>query len=74
MFAKTQIALAALVVAAFATPSFAQSYQADAQYVVKHERSYAARSPRLVESRNSAAFGISGTSTDRESMVQASGN
>jgi hypothetical protein len=34
MFAKTQIVLAAFVVAAFATPSFAQSYQADAQYVV----------------------------------------
>jgi hypothetical protein len=75
MLTKTQIALGALLIAAFATPSFAQDYRSDAQYTVKHERSYAAHSPRLIEGRNAIVFGdISGTSTGRDAMVQTPGN
>ena len=67
MFTKTKIAMAALLIAAFATPSFAGD-----RYNAKHERSYAPQSLQLIEGRNAAVFG--GTSTDRESMVQATGN
>jgi hypothetical protein len=71
MFTKTKIAMAALLIAAFATPSFARDYQAH----VKHGRSYAAPSLSLIEGRNAAVWGsFSGSSTDRESLVQATGN
>jgi hypothetical protein len=74
MLTKTRIALAALVITAFATPSLAQDYRADGYYTVKHERS-SARSLRLIEGRNAAVLGtFSGTSSDRESMVQSLGN
>lgn len=69
MFTKAKIAMAALLIAAFATPSFAGD-----RYHVKHQRSYAPQSLQLIEGRNSAVFGGFGTSTDRESMVQATGN
>ena len=73
MLTKTQIALAALLIAAFATPSFAQDYRSDTQNTVRHERS--AHSPRLIEGRNATVFGdISGTSTGRDAMVQTPGN
>ena len=67
MFTKTKIAMAALLISAFATPSLAGD-----RYHVKHQRSYAPQSLQLIEGRNAAVFG--GTSTDRESMVQATGN
>ena len=69
MFTKAKIAMAALLISAFATPSFAGD-----RYHVKHQRSYAPQSLQLIEGRNSAVFGGFGTSTDRESMVQATGN
>jgi hypothetical protein len=69
MFTKTKIAMAALLIAAFATPSFAGD-----RYHAKHQRSYAPQSLQLIEGRNSAVFGAFGTSTDRETMVQATGN
>jgi hypothetical protein len=70
MLMKTKVAIAALLIAGFATPSLAR----DHQYQAKHERSYAASSLRLIEGRNAAFVPFSGTSTDRESMVQAAGN
>jgi len=75
MLTKTKIALAALAVVLFATPSFAYDYQPTSQYTVKQERSASVHSQRLIEGRNSAVFdGNVGTSTGREAMVQALGN
>jgi len=70
MFTKTKIAMAALLIAAFATPSFAGE-----RYHAKHERSYAPQSWQLIEGRNAAPWGgFSGTSAGRDAMVQTLGN
>jgi hypothetical protein len=75
MTRNTKIALAALLIGAFATPSFARDYQTATLHYAKHEPSYRTLSPRLIEGRNSAAFGVfSKTFTDRESIVQTLGN
>jgi hypothetical protein len=68
MTSKTKSALAAVLIAAIATPALAQGA----------EPTYYGDQGRLVEGRNAAVvhdFGsFNGTSTDRNSMVQTPGN
>jgi hypothetical protein len=61
---KTKIALAAALIAAFATPALAQG-QAYNSY---HPHVYG---QRMIEGRNSAIIIDSGTDTSRESLVRA---
>jgi hypothetical protein len=67
MTSKTKSVLAAVLIAAFATPALAQG-AAPLYYQAKQSRT-------VIEGRNSADFGtFNGTSTDRNSMVQTLGN
>jgi hypothetical protein len=72
---KGKIAMAAAVIAAFATPALAQYGHADNDgYQVKHE-SYASAASHYVEGRNAAVTvtpgPTTGTISDRESMIRA---
>ena len=71
---KTKAALAALFIAALATPAAAQGLVPYYNY----SPSYAARSPGLIEGRNTAGFGdfgqFRGARSGRDAMVQSLGN
>jgi hypothetical protein len=66
MTSKTKTVIAAVLIAAFATPSLAATM---------HHVDQAKQSRILIEGRNAADFGTyNGTSTDRNSIVQTLGN
>jgi hypothetical protein len=80
---KTQIALAAALIAAFATPALARDGRTDhVRHQNRYEQSYREPAPRYFEGRNAAVYGgfggyyggYGGTSTSRDALVQTPGN
>jgi hypothetical protein len=75
---KTNVALVAAIVAAFAAPTLAQARVDNGSYRPAHSMSYVTRAQRLIEGRNAAGvadFGtFGGASSGRDSIVQSLGN
>ena len=76
---KTKITLAAALIAAFATPALARDVRPDnGRHYNRHEMSYSARAPRIIERRDAAVnnFGTAygSTSTGRDALVGTLGN
>jgi hypothetical protein len=83
MTRNTKIALAALLLAAFASPAFAHDewmvdsgryLSGDAPSYTTRASSYAMRTPRLIEGRYSAYIDGGSSHFDRDAMVQTPGN
>jgi hypothetical protein len=84
MINRTKITLAAVLIAAFATPALAQDRWVidSGRHVNGQVPSYqvprASRAPRVIEGRNAAAFGSYGANggapSGRDAMVQSLGN
>jgi hypothetical protein len=70
---KAKIAVAAALIAAFATPALAQDVRAPRHHS-RYEQSYQTQDQRFIEGRN-AAYGDFGAPTSgRDAMVQSLGN
>jgi hypothetical protein len=77
MTRKTKIALAAALIAAFATPALARD--GHSRHHSRYEQSYSQPAPRFIEGRNAGVYGnfggaYGGTSTGRDALVQTLGN
>ena len=69
---KTKIAVAAALIAAFATPALAQGTN---RHHTRYEQSYQTQDQRFIEGRNAATYGDFGApSSGRDAMVQSLGN
>ena len=88
MTRNTKVALAALLIAAFASPAFAHDeWMVDSGHYVNGDVPsyttqvpyyaaplYAARAPRLIEGRNAAVIDRGSSRFGRDSMVDSLGN
>jgi hypothetical protein len=70
---KTKIAVAAALIAAFATPALAQDGRANRHHS-RYEQSYQTQDQRFIEGRNAAYGDFGSTPSGRDGLVQTLGN